>query len=260
MYDTMVAKAPSIQVAGFKRGSPVLFLIHDFTSNGCTGWVKHLARVALGEPVNVISVDWEAGAEPPFDQAVANARVVGLEVVAFLKELEARFGVTPSNVRIVGHGVGAHIAGYVGAAIMGVQKIVGLDPTGPYFEGMPFEVRLDKGDAVFVEVLHTDAYEVKSQGTTQKMGHVDFYINNAVLQPGCNLTADAKAVTKLDRNGLKEGQILPDCSHKRSFKYYIEALERPDCKFLGIPCTSYENFVQVRLVGFRLPPSRFSSF
>lgn len=78
------------------------------------------------------------------------------------------------------------------------------------------------------------------------MGHVDFYANNAALQPGCpGLSEEFPPVSKLDRNSLKEGQILPDCSHKRAFKYYIEAFEKPDCKFLGIPCQDHNTFAEV---------------
>lgn len=35
-----------------------------------------------------MSVDWEAGAEPPYAQAVSNARVVALEIVAFIKTIK----------------------------------------------------------------------------------------------------------------------------------------------------------------------------
>lgn len=33
---------------------------------------------------NIISIDWQAGAEPPFEQAIANARVVALETKLFI--------------------------------------------------------------------------------------------------------------------------------------------------------------------------------
>lgn len=39
---------------------------------------------------NVISVDWEGGAEPPYDQAISNARVVALEAIAFIETLKVR--------------------------------------------------------------------------------------------------------------------------------------------------------------------------
>lgn len=37
---------------------------------------------------NIVSVDWESGAEPPYDQAVANARVVALEAIVLIMELK----------------------------------------------------------------------------------------------------------------------------------------------------------------------------
>lgn len=40
IYDTMTAKESSIEMAGFAKGQPVIFLIHDFTANGFTGWIK----------------------------------------------------------------------------------------------------------------------------------------------------------------------------------------------------------------------------
>lgn len=85
----------------------------------------------------------------------------------------------------------------------------------------------------------------RSQGTNERMGHIDFYANNAGLQPGCDVCTEFQPVAKLDRNSLREGQILPDCSHKRAFKYMIEALEKPECKFLGIPCANHKRFSEV---------------
>lgn len=36
-----------------------------------------------------------------------------------------KFKYSPGNIHLVGHGVGAHIAGYVGAAVEGIKKITG---------------------------------------------------------------------------------------------------------------------------------------
>lgn len=38
--------------------------------------------------LNVVSVDWQRGAEPPFDQAISNARLVALEVAKLIKTLQ----------------------------------------------------------------------------------------------------------------------------------------------------------------------------
>lgn len=47
-----------------------------------------MARVVSKNVSNLISVDWEAGAEPPFQQAIANARVVSLEIIEFMNVLK----------------------------------------------------------------------------------------------------------------------------------------------------------------------------
>lgn len=158
IYDLISLKNVSMEHANFKTGDPVIFLIHDFTSNGETGWIKHIAEPLIDKHYNVISVDWESGAEPPYAQAIANARVVALEIVALSKMLEKMGRLSPDRTTLIGHGVGAHIAGYVGKCIKGIKKIVALDPTGPSFSMMPCKVKLTRRDAQYVEVLHTDAY------------------------------------------------------------------------------------------------------
>lgn len=42
--------------------------------------------------------------------------------------------------------------------------------------------KLDASDANFVDVIHTNAL---LQGKIERCGHVDFYMNGGVMQPGC---------------------------------------------------------------------------
>lgn len=84
-----------------------------------------------------------------------------------------------------------------------------------------------------------------SQGLRDKLGHVDFYINNAGFQPNCKECSDGQRVIDIDRGSMKEGKIIPGCSHKRAFKYFIESIDNADCKFLGIKCSNYQEFLEV---------------
>ncbi|KAK9871732.1 hypothetical protein WA026_014185 [Henosepilachna vigintioctopunctata] len=241
VFEKASANPKSINSAGYQKESDVIIAIHDFTSDGYTGWIKHLSSSVLTKYVaNMISVDWQAGAEPPFDQAIANARLVALEIIAFINSL-LRMGALKDDIHLVGHGVGAHIAGYVGSRINGLKKISALDPTGPRFQFMPEIVRLHSGCAKYVEVLHTDSFEGVSQGTSELMGDADFFINNAHLQPGCKELGHHSLV-EIGRQELLPGQIVPGCSHKRSFKYFIESIENRDCIFIGMRCDNYEKF------------------
>ncbi|CAH1154323.1 unnamed protein product [Phaedon cochleariae] len=248
LYNSFVAIEGSMKAAGFNNASQLMIIIHDFTGNGYSGWIKNLAFTMIKNALdyNLVSVDWQRGAEPPYDQALANSRVVALEIIALLKELKESMHYSFDNVHIVGHGVGAHIAGYVGGTYNKIKKITGLDPNGPRFHGMPNIVKLNPDCAKYVEVIHTDSYDSRSQGINESLGHSDFYVNSAPNQPGCSNNPVFSDLLSVDRSNLKEGQILPGCSHKRSFKYFIEAVSNGNCTFMGISCDGPKEFDEGR--------------
>lgn len=63
----------------------------------------------------------------------------------------------------------------------------GLDPAGPFFEGLDEEVRLNPSDAGFVDVVHSNGKPLMDGGAGMfaPCGHVDFYPNGGKQQPGC---------------------------------------------------------------------------
>lgn len=85
----------------------------------------------------------------------------------------------------------------------------------------------------------------RSLGTREPMGHSDYYVNNANTQLGCPVNKSFSHVLSIDKTSLGQGEILPGCSHKRSFKYFIEAMESGNCTFLGLICDNFENFTMV---------------
>ena len=58
----------------------------------------------------------------------------------------------------------------------------GLDPAMPFFVTVNIDQKLDASDAVFVDVIHTNAFV---QGKIESCGDVDFYVNGGIRQPGC---------------------------------------------------------------------------
>lgn len=58
-----------------------------------------------------------------------------------------------------------------------------------FFENAEAIVRLDKSDAKYVDVVHSDIGTSNSAndgfGMRQKLGHVDFYPNDGRKQSGC---------------------------------------------------------------------------
>jgi pancreatic triacylglycerol lipase len=130
--------------------------------------------------ITVIVVDWGAGSLPLYTQAVANTRLVGLELAYLIKKLRDEHGLNPEDVHLIGHSLGSHLAGYAAERVPNIGRITGLDPADPFFQGMPEFVRLDPSDAKFVDVIHTDArsiffLEIPGYGMSQPCGHLDFY-------------------------------------------------------------------------------------
>ena len=99
------------------------------------------------------------------------------------------FNVSTSSFHLIGHSLGAHVVGYAGKWLNGkLAHITGLDPAGPYFEGVKNPAaRLWHTDAKFVDVIHTDAQPLIKfgMGMYETCGHVDIYPNGGRTQPGC---------------------------------------------------------------------------
>lgn len=66
-----------------------------------------------------------------------------------------------NNLYFIGHSLGAHISGQTGrllrdrSSFFKVERITGLDPAQPCFIQTDYSMKLDKSDADFVDVIHT---------------------------------------------------------------------------------------------------------
>ncbi|XP_071827843.1 pancreatic lipase-related protein 2-like isoform X2 [Apostichopus japonicus] len=185
------------------------------------------------ERCNVIMIDWYGGAKVEFSswnpwdiyyRVRQNTRVVAMEITLLLTELILTGDLKPSRVHLIGHSLGAHLAGYVGENLSGIRRITGLDPAGPGFDEdqliFEAECKLDPSDADFVDVIHTDGF----YGNMHPLGHTDFFPNDGFTQPGCRFT--------FTRNL---------CDHLSSLSYFLESVTT-ECPFIGYPCNSWEEF------------------
>jgi len=237
--------------SGFDGTKPTKIIIHGFIDTGFETWVKDMCNAFLDiEDVNVISVDWGGGSLPLYSQAAANTRLVGLEVARLVNKLISEHKVEAEDVHIIGHSLGSHIAGYAGERIPGLGRISGLDPAEPLFQGMPHFVRLDPTDALFVDVIHTDAKSIiyGGYGLEQPIGHVDFYPNGGKVQPGCSLlelpslsTITVEDITLPSADTV--GRHLVACGHNRAVHLYTDSIRNmKDCPMVGHKCSTYELF------------------
>ncbi|XP_042674679.1 pancreatic triacylglycerol lipase-like [Centrocercus urophasianus] len=233
----------TIRRSNFKTSRKTRFVVHGFTDEGEEGWTSDLCqRMLTVEDVNCIAVSWKKGARCTYSQASNNIRVVGAEIAYFINVLIDQYSYSAANVHIIGHSLGAHVAGEAGKRRPGIGRITGLDPAQPYFQDTPIEVRLDTTDAEFVDVIHTDTAPLIPNlglGMAEAIGHLDFYPNGGVEMPGCDKNPVSQIV---DLDGIWEGtRDFVACNHLRSYKYYSDSIVYPN-GFLGYACSSYNAF------------------
>ncbi|XP_068245649.1 pancreatic triacylglycerol lipase-like [Palaemon carinicauda] len=237
---------------GLDPRAPVYAMTHGYLETASLKWMVKMreALLKVSTNVSVITVDWSTAAHPPYTQSVSNIRVSGA-VTGYLLHLLVKFYDVPaSNIHLIGHSLGAHFMGYAGSFLsmatgQKVGRITGLDPAGPYFVNTPPEVRLDPSDADFVDVIHTDipkeSWEISKLGLPDPVGHLDYYPNGGFKQAGCITSAHIRAEEK---KSLSHGVFsYIGCNHQRSHTFFTESI-LSKCQFLGVPCDSWEQFIQ----------------
>ncbi|GFY71072.1 pancreatic triacylglycerol lipase [Trichonephila inaurata madagascariensis] len=220
------------------------FLIHGFLSSLGDDDVRFQTKDALLESgkYNVIIVDWTDYNGPPYEQAVANTRVIGAVVAKLIKFLRKETGISPKSVHLIGHSLGAHTAGYAGERVPNIGRITGLDPAGPCFQNSPAEVRLDPTDALFVDIIHTDGADIilRGLGMNEPLGHMDFFPNGGSLQLGCVRTSQSDSAAGRAIN-FTAAWRLNGCDHDRANRYFHESIQSK-CKFDSVKCDDYEDY------------------
>lgn len=238
-----------IQNANFNPSGPFYFISHGFLEGGHKPWIQHMADSLLSlegnDDATVIVVDWRGGSQPPYGQAVANIRLIGAMTAHLIHNVYEILKLPHiDNFHFIGHSLGAHLGGYCGHELqknfnLKLGRITGLDPAAPYFSKTVTLVRLDRSDAKYVDIIHSNAMPLyfSGFGISEAIGHVDFFPNGGSTQPGCK-KADSgyQAIT----NEMYQ-QIAKSvgCNHERSYEYFIESIA-PSCPFMGVQCESYE--------------------
>jgi len=177
---------------------------------------------------NVIFIDWSEGAQT-INYLAARNRVsaVGELVASYIDFLVQNNLLTLSRTSLIGFSLGAHIAGMTGKNVRSgrVNAIIGLDPAGPLFSMNSPDARLNRGDAVYVESIHTNG-GLLGAGIADRISNADFWPNGGSSQPGC-LTAI--------------------CHHNRAVDLYVESII--DNRFWANVCDTVRDAERERCTG-----------
>ncbi|XP_045768674.1 lipase member H-B-like [Maniola jurtina] len=162
-------------------------IVHGHKGSGTTTLNPILKDAALeSEDMNVIVVDWSVYASQSYNNAVGAVSIVGTALAQVIQELVRQSAVTLDTLHLIGFDLGAHVVGFTGRALDGeVARITGLNPSGR--EWGTHSPRLNSNDALYVEVIHTDAVGLLAYGVGDAIGDVNFYPNGGTGQPGCFL-------------------------------------------------------------------------
>ena len=225
-------------------------IVHGFMQDGKVKWIKDMKDAFLRlDYFNVIGIDWSRGNRFPYTQAVANARVVGVDIAKLIEELVYKTGANLEDFHLIGHSLGGPVSGYAGERLNGkLGRITGLDSAGPYFEYTDNRVKLDSSDAKFVDLIHTDGSPTYKLGfgLLEPAGHVDFYPNGGYNQPNCPQITGKVFNAIFNAVTLNAGSIPEDsgCSHFSAHRFYTDSIENQNCSYLAFSCKSKEDFDQ----------------
>ncbi|XP_045608330.1 pancreatic triacylglycerol lipase [Procambarus clarkii] len=248
--DLKGVSVPALQLqnilnSSFRPNRKTKIILHGYLTGKDAPWMMNIARAFLHvADFNVVMMDWTAGSLGMYEQSVANARVAGLEVAHLIHWLQDHTGHKPQDVHLICYSLGAHVCGYAGERVSGLGRITGLDPAQPQFQHMPARVRLDPSDALFVDVIHTDTIPFTlfgGYGLREPLGHVDFYPNDGLYQPGCQ-----SPVTRWMSNNdvSKFSKAVEDalgCSHMRSAALFTDSIIS-QCSYMAFACDSYQKY------------------
>lgn len=191
---------------------------------------------------NIIIFSWDKYTYLPYDYSTTLSRDLGEHLADYIIHLTKTIGLDLDKTHLIGHSMGAHIAGFAGKSLIRkiakrVGRISSLDAAGPGFNLNPPHLRLHKGDADFVDGIHTNAFVL---GYRYDYSDADFYVDGGIFQPGCESVAEAfrKPATCASLYTLRKCTliyiarkcritylcILVFCSHRRSRLVWIESI------------------------------------
>ncbi|KAK9307622.1 hypothetical protein QLX08_002210 [Tetragonisca angustula] len=195
----------TVRNSDWNAKNPTIIVTHGWSSSGssesCTLIRNAFIKVWNS---NVIVVDWSQIADNVIYSRVAKyVPSVADQVAAFVNFLRSKAGLQTTNLKIVGHSLGAHVAGLSARKVGNVAEVIALDPAKPMFESKGPGGRVDKTDARNVQAVHTCSGLL---GLDVSIGTSDFFANDGRHQPGCT------------------NDMFGACAHGRSYEYYSESV------------------------------------
>uniref|UniRef100_A0A1Y1KRX3 Lipase domain-containing protein n=3 Tax=Photinus pyralis TaxID=7054 RepID=A0A1Y1KRX3_PHOPY len=199
-------------------GKDIKILIHGWLSSSKDQQMHELKDAYLQQyDCNVILIDWSKSAKQLYHLSYCHASNIAQFTSKVLCHWHEKINLDLNKIHIVGHSMGAHIAGLLSQEVKPkcraeVGRITGLDPSRALFSSPGKDLMLSKSNAKMVDIIHTDN---EVFGILNNHGDLDFYPNCGQRQPGCELESPITGDTLLS-------EVM--CSHIRSLEYMVESI------------------------------------
>ncbi|XP_065364958.1 vitellogenin-1-like [Calliphora vicina] len=216
-----LSKAEDIlQSPDFDVNKKVAIFVTGWMASSERSYVTDMANAFLCRgDYNFLALNSSDSIDTLYTWSAYNTEEVGRQMAKALQKLLKQVPI--ENIHLIGHSLGAHIVGYTGRYLtnytgLNMSRITGLDPANPCFNEGESLSGLQRGDADFIDILHTNPGVL---GKANPVGDVDYYAGGlAPIKPGCNQFG---------------------CSHGRAFEYFTESVyPGNEENFLGVRCTS----------------------
>ncbi|XP_062139643.1 vitellogenin-1 [Drosophila sulfurigaster albostrigata] len=220
----------------FDRNKKVVILATGWTTRvNDTDTIDGFARAynCRGD-VNFVAVDAASFVDTLYSWSAFNTDEIGKHLARGLVKLLDVVDV--SKIHLIGHSLGAHIVGAAGRYLQQmanktVPRITGLDPAKPCFNEGESLSGLLRGDATFVDVIHSNPGVL---GKSDPIGDADFY-------PG-------------GLSSLPNGCLTVTCAHSRAWEYFEESIyPGNEDNFLSVRCSSLSGLRKNLCVGRNYP-------
>ncbi|XP_065364960.1 vitellogenin-1-like [Calliphora vicina] len=126
--------------------------------------------------------------------ALLDVEQTGAMIASAIIEMTEKSEVADETIHVVAQGIAAHVAGAAGNEYTRqtgrqLRRITALDPSKVLAKNPHTLTGLSRGDAEFVDAIHTNAY---GMGTIQRVGDIDFYPNGpSASVPGAQSIVEA---------------------------------------------------------------------
>lgn len=175
----------SIRQSNFDFNKRTVFLVNGWQDNRFLAkWVRDGIRLLLNrDDQNVIFVGWRSLKE--LFVAAMIIRSYSVYLAEFIDFLKLKYHINGEQIYCIGHSLGGFLCGFAGdLTYIGRVTVLDAGPR-PYYQHRPSNERINRYQAGFMDVIHSDFHPTFSLGLTIPFGDLDFFPNAGTIQPGC---------------------------------------------------------------------------